>query len=34
MATDRDYSWEQYVTDPGTEPNPDNWVTHIFIPLD
>jgi hypothetical protein len=26
-------TWEQYITDPVSEPDPDNWITHIFIPL-
>jgi effector-binding domain-containing protein len=25
--------WEEYVTDPGMEPNPSNWLTHIYWPV-
>jgi effector-binding domain-containing protein len=25
--------WEWYVTDPGQQPNPDDWRTHIYYPL-
>jgi effector-binding domain-containing protein len=26
-------AWEQYAKDPSTEPNPDEWITEIFIPV-
>ena len=25
-------AWEQYITDPGSEPDPCKWVTKIFMP--
>ena len=25
--------WEEYVTDPGLESNPDNWLTYIHWPI-
>ncbi|MEQ8789111.1 MAG: GyrI-like domain-containing protein [Pirellulaceae bacterium] len=27
-------SWEVYLTDPGEEPNPQNWRTRVFLPLE
>ncbi len=26
--------WESYITDPGTEPNPDKWQTAIYFPIE
>lgn len=26
-------SWESYVTDPGEQPDPAQWVTEVFVPL-
>ena len=28
------YPWEMYVTDPAAEPDPNNWLTRIFYPVD
>lgn len=25
--------WEEYVTDPGDEPDPSNWLTYIYVPI-
>ena len=27
-------TWESYVTDPGEEPNPDEWQTFVYCPID
>ncbi len=29
----RDYFWEEYVTDPGLEPDSNKWVTNIYVPI-
>ncbi len=25
--------WEQYISDPGSEPNPNKWITNLFWPV-
>jgi len=29
----RDYFWEEYITDPGLEPDSNKWVTNIYVPV-
>ena len=33
-AKARAYVWEQYETDPSTEPNAQNWKTRVFLALE
>jgi effector-binding domain-containing protein len=31
--TEGDYAWEEYITDPSTEPDQSKWYTKVYYPI-